>query len=82
MECQWNKSLEATSFVLQGTQLEQVVHAIFIIFDVTVEHCRIRLQADLMGQLRGIEPLIAVNFVVADDMAYTIGKNLRTSARK
>src|SRR5258708_23006712 len=33
-----------------------------------------------MGEARGIEPLIAINFVIADNVPHPIGKNFRASA--
>src|SRR5579875_1586328 len=36
MKGQWNKSLEAVCFVLQRAQLEEMVHAVFVIFYVAI----------------------------------------------
>ena len=57
-----------------------MVDAIFVVFDVAVEHGRVRLEADLVRQTGGFEPLIAVNFVIADDVAHAVGENLGTAA--
>ena len=38
MEGQRDESLEAAGFVLQSAQLQQVVDAVFVVFDVAVEH--------------------------------------------
>ena len=65
---------------MQDTQLEQVVNAILIILDVTVKHGGIRLQPDLMRQACRVQPLIAINLVVADDMPHAIGKDLGAAA--
>ena len=77
MKSERNKSLEAAGFVLQRAQAQKMIHAIFVVFDVPVEHGRIRLEPNLVRQLGGFQPLAAVNFVVADHMAHAIGKNLR-----
>ena len=80
MERQRNERLEAVGLVLQRAQLEQVVDPVFVVFDVAVEHGGIRLQPDLVRQLRRIQPLVAVDLVVADDVAHAVGKNLRAAA--
>ena len=59
-----------------------MVDPVFIVLNMTVQHRCIRLQSDLMRQLCRIQPLIAVNLVVANDMSHPIGKNLRASARQ
>ena len=80
MERQRDKRLEAAGFILQGAQLEQMVDAVLVVLDVAVEHGRVRLQADLVRELRGFEPLIAINLVIADDVAHAVGENLRAAA--
>ena len=50
MKRQRDEGLESVRFVLQGAQLEQVVDAVFVIFDVAVEHGGIRLQANLVRE--------------------------------
>src|ERR1700675_4842257 len=50
MKGEWNKRLEAASLILQGTQFEQVVDAVFVVFDVAVEHGGVRFQPDLVGE--------------------------------
>ena len=59
-----------------------MVYTVFVVFHVTVQHGGIRLHADLVGQLCGIEPLVAVDLVVADDVTYAIGKDFCTSSGK
>ena len=80
MKGQRNKRLEAAGLVLQRAQLQQMIDAVFVVFDVAVEHGRIRLQPDLVRQLGGFEPLVAVDLVVADDVAHAVGKNFRAAA--
>src|SRR5262249_1095190 len=82
MECERNEGLEASGFVLQSAQLVGMVPPFFIIFDVAVEHGGIRLQADLMRQARGFEPLVSVDLVVADDVADAVGEDFGASSRK
>ena len=74
MKGQRDEGLEAAGFVLQRAQLEQVVDAVFVVFDVAVEHGRVRFQSDLVGESGGVEPLIAVDLVVADDVAHAVGE--------
>src|SRR5207245_1948081 len=38
------------------------------------------LEPDLVGELRGFQPLAAVDFVIADDVAHAVGENLRAAA--
>src|SRR3954447_23201835 len=82
MERQRNKCLEAASLVLHPTQFEQVVHAIFVVFNVPVEHGRVRLQPYLVRQLGRIQPLRAVDLVIADDVANAVGEYLSATARQ
>ena len=46
-----------------------MIDAVFFVFHVAVEHGGIRVQAYLVRGAGGIEPLIAVDFVIADDVA-------------
>src|ERR1019366_4060547 len=82
MEGQRDESLKATGLILQGTQFEQVVDAVFVVFDVAVKHGGVRFEPDLVGEARGIEPLIAVNLVIADNVPHTVGKNFAATARQ
>ena len=80
MERQRDEGLEAVGLVLQLAQLEQVVDAVFVVLDVAVEHGGVRLEADLVRGARGVEPLVAVNLVIADDVADAVGKDLGAAA--
>jgi hypothetical protein len=80
MKRQRNKRLEAARLILQRAQLEQVIDAVFVVFDVAVEHGRVRLQPDLVRQARRVEPFIAVNLVIADDVPHAVGKNFGAAA--
>src|SRR6266478_1315654 len=59
-----------------------MVDAVFIVLHVAVQHGGVRLQSHFMRQTGGFEPLIAVNFVIADDVTHSIGKNLCTTPGK
>src|SRR5260370_38385779 len=80
VEGQRDESLEAASLILQGAQFEQVIDAAFVVFDVAVEHGGVRFQPDLIGEARGIEPLIAINFGIADNVPHPIANNSRPPA--
>jgi len=80
MKCQRDESLEAACFVLQRAELQQMIDAVFIVLDVTVEHGRVRLQSDLMRRARCLQPFVAVDLVVADNVPHAIRENLRAAA--
>ncbi len=44
-----------------------MVGQIFARFQMTVEHSAIALQSDLVSDLGGLQPFVAVNFVIAND---------------
>jgi len=80
MESQRNKCLEPARLVLQRAQLQQMIHAILVVFHVTIKHRRIGFQANPVGHSGRVQPLIAIDFVVANDVTNAIGKNFRASA--
>src|SRR6267378_2118713 len=49
---------------------------------MAVKHRRVRLQTNLVGHAGGIEPLVAVDLVVANDVTHAVSKNLCTPAGK
>src|ERR1700739_3970676 len=59
-----------------------MIDAVLVIFDVPVEHGRIRLQADLVGEPGGIEPLVAVDLVVTNDVTDAVSENFSAAAGK
>src|SRR5437588_680314 len=59
-----------------------MVNPVFVILHMTVQHGRIGAQSQLMGQARRLQPLVAVNLVIANNRAYPVGKNLRAAAGK
>src|SRR5882762_884258 len=82
MECQRNKGLKAIGLILHGTQAEQMIDTVFVVLDVTVQHGRVRPQANLMSRARSVQPFLAVNLVIADDMPNMIAENLRPASGK
>src|SRR5450432_3405964 len=56
-----------------------MVYAVFVVFDVAVEHGRVRLESKLVGKPRGFKPFAAIDLVVADDGAHARRKDLRTA---
>ncbi len=80
MKRQRDERLEAVRVVLQRAQLQQVIDAVFVILDVAVEHGRIRLQSDFVRGARDLQPLAAVDLVIADDVPDAIGENFRAAA--
>jgi hypothetical protein len=59
---------------LQSAQLEQMVDAIFVVLNVAVEHRRIGFQTNLVRSLRRVEPLIAIDLVIADNVPHPVCK--------
>ena len=49
MKGQGDEGLEAAGFILNRTQLEQVVNAILVALNVAVEHGRVGFEAEPMG---------------------------------
>src|SRR5262249_47213218 len=82
MKGQGNERLEAVGFVLQRAQAQEVIGPIFVIFNMAVQHGGVRLQADLVRGSRRVQPLFAVDFVVADHAAHALIENLCASAGK
>ena len=68
--------MEPTRLVLQGAQSEQMVNAILVVLHMAIEHSRIGLESDPVGKPGSLEPLVAINLVVANDVPDAIGENL------
>ena len=68
----------ATLFVITGLLALPLgsVNAVVVILNVAVQHGGVRTQTKLMRHAGGIEPLLAIEFVVADDAAHAVGKDL------
>jgi len=77
---QRDEGLEAAGFVLDLAQLEEMVDAVFVVLDVAIEHGGIGAEAVFMGQARGVEPLAAVDLVIADDRAHAGGEDFGAAA--
>ena len=80
MKRQWDERLEAAGFILHGAQFHQVIDAVLIVLHMAVEHRSVRSESDLMRQPRGVQPLIAVDLVVTNNVAHAVGKNLSPAA--
>ena len=82
MEGERNKRLEAMRFILKLAELEEVVHAVNIGFDMAVKHGGVRVQSQLVSRAMDFEPGVGADLVVADDAPHRGGKNLRAAARQ
>src|SRR5579863_9244363 len=79
MKGQRDESLEASGLILQRPQFHQMVDAVFVVLYVSVEHGGVRLESNPVRGASCVQPLIAVNLVIANDVAHAIGKNFRAS---
>jgi len=77
-----NEGDESVRLVLRFAKLNQVVHALFVRFDVAVEHGGIRAQADLVRGARDLQPHLAADFVVADNFSHAGMENFSAAAGK
>src|SRR5664279_3122113 len=57
-----------------------MIDSVLVVLDVAVEHGGVRLQADFMRRACELEPVVSVDFVVADDVPDAVGKNLGAAA--
>ena len=57
-----------------------MIDAILIVLDVAVEHGAVRLQPQLVRLARGIEPLVAIDLVIADDAADALVEDFGAAA--
>ena len=81
MERQRDEGDEAVGIVLQLAQLDQVIDAVLFIFNVTVEHGAVGMQAEFVSDPRGLQPFGAVDFVIADDAPHALAEDFRAAAR-
>ena len=58
----------------------QVIDAILVGFDVAVQHRAVGMQPQLMRRARHVEPLVAGDFVIANDAADALVENLGAAA--
>jgi hypothetical protein len=82
MKGQRDKGLKAPGVILHGAQAQHMVDAVLIVLDVPVQHGCVGTQPKLVGGARCLQPLVAVDLVVADDVAHAIGENLRPAPRQ
>ena len=80
VESERNERLESLRLILQRAQPHHVIHAILFVLNVAIEHRAIRLQSDLMGDARRVDPLIAIDLVVADDAAHPVVEDFRAAS--
>ena len=80
MKRQRDEGDEAVRLVLGIAKLYQVVHALFVRFDVAVQHGGIRAQADFVGGARDLQPHLPADFVVADNFSHARMENLSAAA--
>src|ERR1700730_4806402 len=77
---QRNECSEAVRFILQFTQGQKMIDALFFRFDVAVKHRSVGAQADFMRRARDVEPLLAADLVVADNFPHPRMKNFGAAA--
>src|SRR5205809_2028909 len=82
MEGQRNIGLKAMRIILQGAQTDEVVGPIFLIFDMAVEHGGIRFKTKIVGRAGRLQPLVAIDLVIANHAAHALIENLGSTARK
>ena len=80
MERQRDEGLEPAGFILKLAQPEQVIQAVFRGLDVAVEHGAVGMQAHLVRDAGGIDPLLAGQLVIADDAPHAIVKDFGAAA--
>jgi len=76
MKSEGDEGDKASRLVLQSSQPDQMIHLIFRGLDVAIQHGAIAFQADLVRDARGLQPLIAVDLVIANDAPDALGKDL------
>ena len=81
VKSQWNERDEAVSLVLQSTQLYQVIGAVFLVLQMSVQHGAIRVHAQFMSNPRRFQPLITSQLVIADNAPHALRKNFRATTR-
>src|SRR5579872_5261679 len=82
MKCQWDECLEAASLILQAAQPDKMVCPVFFVLNVAVQHGRIGFQADLVRRACSLQPLLAINLVIADHPPHALFENLPAAPGK
>ncbi len=80
MKRQRDEGDEAVGLILKRPQFHQVIDAVFFVFNVPVEHGAVGMEPQLMRRARDVQPLLAGDFVIADDAADAFGENFRAAA--
>src|SRR5687768_18576530 len=58
-----------------------MVDAMIVVFNMAVEHCAVRMQAQLVGRAVNVDPVAGVRLVLANAIPDLGMKNLRPSPR-
>src|SRR4030095_12765613 len=75
-----NKTHESLGSILQLPKLYQMVHAVFVRFNVTIKHRRVCVNPASMNLFRELQPTLAGGFVRTNPAPGRLAKNLSTSA--
>ena len=79
MKSKRDEHLKPTSLILQFTQSQQVVDTVVSILDMSVQHCAIGPQTDLVCGPVNFKPSMSVGFVFAELVPHLGMENLRTA---
>src|ERR1700694_2475150 len=79
LERKWNKSSEASGFILQLPQLPQMVNALSQCFDVSVKHRARAPAAHAVPSPMNIEPFGSGFLSAADRIAHSRVENFRAT---
>src|ERR1700722_17197122 len=80
MESEGVEGLKTSGLVLYRTQTKHVIDAILFVLNVTIEHGGVGGRAGFVRGARSLQPFIAIDLVVADNMADPVGENLSAPA--
>src|SRR5581483_2073251 len=59
-----------------------MIHPIFLVLDVPVEHRAVRFQSEFMRDARSLDPLIAIDLVIANHAADALVEDFGAAAGK
>ena len=76
MEGQRDVGHEAVGFILQLAQANQMIDAVFVVFDVAIKHRTVGAHTQLVRDAGGFNPLVAIDLVVANDAAHALVEDL------
>src|SRR5215475_10544091 len=81
MKCERYETVEPARLVLQIAQLNEVINAFFQRLDVTIQHGRIRPDAQLVNGTGNFQPTVAGNLMSCNQRPGTFCKNFSSAAR-